>query len=104
MENQILLGQVRRKLNVTWNDTETDARLEEIIANAIPDLKHKLGIVEEDFDFSIAGAENSLFLAYCLYDWEHSLQEFDLNYERMIAQVRSQHLVKNYVASEETIE
>lgn len=104
MDNQILLGQVRRKLNITWNDTETDARLEEIVANAIPDLKHKLGIVEEDFDFSIAGAENSLFLAYCLYDWEHSLQEFDLNYERMIAQVRSQHLVKNYVASEETIE
>lgn len=100
MSDPILLSQVKRKLNITWEDTDTTARLEEIIESAIPDLKHKLGITDSDYDFSIAGAENTLFLAYCLYEWNHAINEFDLNYERMIAQVRTQHEVANYLASE----
>lgn len=101
MTNQDLMYQVRRKLNVTWEDEVTTARIEEIIASAIPDLKHKLGIVDEDFDFTVSGAENILFLNYCLYEWNHAIAEFDLNYERMIAQVRAKHDVANYVAKGE---
>lgn len=104
MDNPTLLGQVRRKLNVTWDDDETTARIEEIIGSAIPDLKHKLGIVDPDFDFSVEGSENILFLAYCLYEWNHALSDFDLNYERMIAQVRAQHEVANYLADSEESE
>lgn len=100
MSDPILLSQVKRKLNITWEDTDTTARLEEIIESAIPDLIYKLGITDKDFDFSIAGAENTLFLAYCLYEWNHAINEFDQNYERMIAQVRTQHEVANYLASE----
>lgn len=101
MVNQTLLGQVKRKLNVTWDDAETTARIEEIIESAIPDLIHKLGITDSAFDFSAAGAENTLFLAYCLYEWNHAIADFDLNYERMIAQVRTQHEVANYLANDE---
>lgn len=101
MNNPTLFGQVKRKLNITWDDSDTTARIEEIIDSAIPDLIHKLGIADEDFDFSVAGAENTLFLAYCLYEWNHAVEAFDINYERMIAQVQSQHQVKNYLASEE---
>ena len=97
MSNQVLLNQVKRKLNITWDDDVTTARLEEIIASAIPDLKHKLGIVG-DFDFSAEGMENILFLNYCLYEWNHAIAEFDLNYERMIAQVRSKNDVAHYIA------
>lgn len=101
MDNAILMAQVKRKLNITWNDEDTTARLEEIINSAIPDLKHKLGIVDDEFDFAEAGAENTLFLAYCLYEWNHALNEFDLNYERMIAQVRAEWEVKQYIAEGE---
>lgn len=100
MNNPTLFSQVKRKLNITWDDPDTTTRLDEIIESAIPDLIHKLGITDSDYDFSVAGAENTLFLAYCLYEWNHSIEEFDLNYERMIAQVRTQHEVKNYLASE----
>jgi hypothetical protein len=100
MNNPTLYGQVRRKLNITWEDDETTARIEEIMESAIPDLKHKLGITDSDYDFSVAGAENTLFLAYCLYEWNHALADFDLNYERMIAQVRSQHEVAHYLAGD----
>ena len=98
MDNQELLFQVKRKLNITWEDDVTTARIQEIIASAIPDLKHKLGIVDVDFDFSVAGAENTLFLNYCLYEWNHAIAEFDLNYERLIAQVRAKYEVANFMA------
>ena len=98
MVNQELLVQVKRKLNITWDDEETTARIEEIIASAIPDLKHKLGIVDADFDFSVPGIENILFLNYCLYEWNHAIAEFDLNYERLIAQAQAKHDVAYYVA------
>lgn len=99
--NELLLAQVRRKLNITWEDDETTAKLEEIIASAIPTLKHKLGIFEADFDFSIEGTENMLFKNYCLYEWNHCVNEFDANYANDIAQVRAQWAVK-YAENEVT--
>ena len=101
MDNPTLFGQVKRKLNITWDDDETTARIEEIMASAIPDLKHRLGITDPDFDFSVAGAENTLYLAYCIYEWNHALSEFFVNYAEMIAQVRAQHEVKYYLANSE---
>ena len=91
-----LIEQVRRKLNITWDDADTTARVEEIIASATLDLEHKLGVA--DFDFSQAGMENLLFMNHCLYEWNHALEDFDLNYARMIAQVRAKHEVKAYLA------
>lgn len=93
-----LLKQVKRKLNVTWEDVETSERIKDIINSAIPDLKHKLGITAADFDFSVAGTENTLFLAYCLYEWNHCLNEFDENYARLIAQVRARYAVERYAS------
>lgn len=95
-----LFEQVKRKLNITWNDDDTNARIEDIIAAAIPDLKHKLGIADPDFDFSVAGAENILFLAYCLYEYNHSLNEFDDNYSNLIAQTRAKYEVEYYMNNE----
>lgn len=95
--NSVLFGQVKRKLNITWEDDETTARLEDIINSAIPDLKHKLGIVDDDFDFSEEGPENTLFLAYCLYEWNHALEDFDMNYSRMIAQIQTKREVEAFM-------
>ena len=91
---ELLIKQVKRKLNITWEDDDTTNRIKEIIASAIPSLKHKLGIFEKDFDFSIAGAENTLFINYCLYEWNHCLNEFDDNYANDIAQIQAIWAVK----------
>lgn len=104
MTDPILKWQVKRKLNITWEDASTDARVEEIMDSAIPDLIFKLGITDEDFDFSASGMENTLFLAYCLYEWNHALDEFDLNYARTIAQVRAKHEVEQYLNDSEESE
>lgn len=97
--NANLLAQVRRKLNITWNDADTDARLEDIINAAIPTMQHKLGITDLAFDFSEAGAENNLFLAYCLYEWNHAAFEFDGNYANEIAQIRAKNEVAHYLSN-----
>lgn len=97
MSNPTLVGQVRRKLNITWEDEDTTARIEEIIESAIPDLKHRLGISDSEFDFSVSGEENTLFKNYCLYEWNHSLNEFFMNYAEMIAQVRARNDVAHYL-------
>lgn len=90
----LLLEQVKRKLNVTWDDDDTNSRIVEIIKNAIPSLKHKLGIFNKDFDFSAEGIENTLFINYCLYEWNHCSNEFDDNYANDIAQTRAIWAVK----------
>lgn len=95
----MLFEQVKRKLNITWDDEETAARLQDIIKSAIPDLKHRLGITDPDFDFSVEGAENTLFLAYCLYEYNHAINEFEDNYSGMIATVRAKYEVKQYTES-----
>lgn len=101
MNKAVLLVQVKRKLNITWDDADTIERIEEIIESAIPDLMHKLGITDESFDFSQAGTEHNLFLAYCLYEWNHALNEFDDNYANIIAQVRAKHEVENHLKNSE---
>jgi hypothetical protein len=95
-----LVAQVKRKLNITWNDDDTTNRVQDIIQSAIPALKHKLGIADPDFDFGIPGMENDLFKAYCLYEFNHCLNEFDANYANDILQVRAKYEVKDYLANE----
>ena len=101
MDNTILMAQVKRKLNITWEDKDTTARIEELIESAVPTMIHKLGIADESFDFSEAGAENTLFKNYCLYEWNHCANEFDANYSDEIAQLRRKHTVKFYQDSGE---
>ena len=101
MNNPTLFAQVKRKLNVTWSDEETTARIEEIIDNAIPDLIHRLGISDVDYDFSVPGAENNLFKSYCLYEWNHCLNEFFDNYADDIAQIQAKNDVKHYLLNSE---
>ena len=90
-----LFDQVKRKLNITWSDEDTDARIEDIVSSAEYAMRHKLG-TPEDFDFSEVGQENMLFLSYCLYEWNHSANEFDMNYLNDILQLRQKHEVAAY--------
>lgn len=97
---QTLTDIVKRKLNITWSDDETDARVDDIIANAQPTMRHKLGLAD-DYDFATAsGQEQNLFLSWCLYEWNHASADFDNNYGNDILQVRQKWEVKRYAESE----
>ena len=92
--NDVLVQQVKRKLNITWSDEDTDSRVADIVEAALPIMRHKLGISEEWFDFSAPGQENMLFLAWCFYEWNHAANEFDANYLSDLMQVRQKHEVR----------
>lgn len=94
--NELLLTQVKRKLNITWEDDDTNDRVKEIVDSAIPTMIFKLGIADQSFDFSVEGQENMLFKNYCLYEWNHCVNEFDGNYSNEIAQLRAKHAVKYF--------
>lgn len=97
---EALLQQVRRKLNITWSDPDTDNRVLDIANQAKSVMLFKLGITDDAFDFSEAGIENVLYLAYCLYLYNHCENEFDDNYLGMILQARSKHEVMASAESE----
>lgn len=91
--NETLLAQVKRKLNITWDDPDTNSRVEDIMSEAKSVMLFKLGITDEDFDFSIGGIENVLYKAYCLYLYNHCENEFEDNYKSDILQARSKYEV-----------
>lgn len=90
-----MLGLAKRKLNITWEDEDTDARLSEIIEDGIVELADKIGI-SDGFDFSQPGQERKLLLAYCLYGWNNALDDFERNYAPDILQARERWEVDRY--------
>ncbi len=89
-----LIVELKLKLNITWSDADTEDRLAVIIADAAPTLKMKLGA--DDIDFSAPGPERNLFLNYCMYEWNHCLDDFDVRYMNDIMQIRGKYEVKQY--------
>ena len=91
---ETLLQMLRNELAITWNDEETNMRLERIILNAIPTLNFKLGI-DTDIDYSEDGMEQNLFINYCVYVYNGCANEFDMNYFNEIMQLRLKYEVLN---------
>lgn len=91
MNKEELLKELKIKINVTWDDEDTELRLNSIIENAKATLDYKLGT---EIDYSIPGIEKSLFLNYCMYDYNNCLNEFDKNYLGEIYQIRIKYEVQ----------
>lgn len=85
---ETLNDKVKRKLDITWTDDGTDARVADIIDIALPTMRHKLGL-PETYDFETPGQEQNLLLSWCLYEWNHAADEFDANYLGDVIQVRN---------------
>lgn len=102
--SEVLTKQVKRKLNITWEDPTTDARVDDIMGSVGPWLIHKLGLTDPEYDFSAPGTERDLFLSCCLYEWNHiPRDEFEENYKRTIADVRARHEVAHYLKEREAV-
>lgn len=96
-----LADQVRRKLRITYNDPDTDDRVDDIMGQADADMRGLLGIDDEEFSFEQAGTEQALFLAYCFYEWNDALDDFGVNYAAKVAQCRDRWMVRQYAEDEQ---
>ena len=101
---QELCDIVKRKCKITWSDTDTDIRVEEIVANADESMRHMLGMKGASADaFLEPGKARTLFENYCMYDWDNMLEEFETNYKKDILAVRHINEVKNAKEASETV-
>ena len=91
-----LVDKVRRKLHVIYQDNEVDERIDGIMKQADLDLRSMLAITESSFTFEDGGTEQALFLAYCFYEWNDALDDFEVNYADKIAKCRDRWLAVEY--------
>lgn len=99
---ETLLEAVRSKLNITWSDTDTEKRINEILENGKVTLRHKCGI-PDTYDFEEPGQERNTLLSWCLYEWNHASNEFDQNYSNDVLQLRQKWEVKGYDGEAEQV-
>lgn len=79
--NAELLADVKRVLNITWADEDTDRKLVSIIDNAVYYINSKLGT---SADIIHAGYPRMLLMEYCRYAWNEALDAFETNYQSLI--------------------
>lgn len=84
---------VKRHLNITWTDTDTETRLIDLMYDTEIALNHKLGA---EIDYFKPGQERRLYLNYMLYAWNDALEQFDSAYRAEILQIRHKYEVKAY--------
>ena len=99
--SQSSVDQVKRHLNITWTDEDTNAKVIDMMLDAEIALNHKLGA---EIDYLSPGQERRLYLDYLLYDWNKCLNEFDTAYRAEILQIRHKHAVERSSADDTTEE
>lgn len=83
-----VMAAVKRKLNVTWADETTDARLQDVVDAVSPRLASLLGL-NPMYAFSPDdGMAWGLFLNGCLYEFSDAWDDFVANYASEILSVR----------------
>lgn len=80
--NEQLLADLKAKLQVTWDDVETNRVLEKSIKNG---QRYFNNLCETTFTFAEGNAEYELLIERCRYDWNNTLDEFATNYQREIS-------------------
>ena len=79
---------VRRKLNVTWDDEGTSARLQDVVDAVSPRLASLLGY-DSPHAFSPSDGQSwGLFLNACLYEFSDAWDDFTTNYADEILSIR----------------
>lgn len=98
-----LVGQVKDKCRITWDDEATERVIgEEIIPTALSVVRFKIGIPENaEFDFSEPGLEHKIFLNYCYYAWHDAEDDFEGNYAADLAHARRVWEVRNDAQEQE---
>lgn len=86
--NTDVIAAVRRKLNITWEDADTSARLDDVVATVSPRLASLLGYPSNhEFTSADKGAWG-LFLNGCLYEFSDAWDDFTTNYADEILSAR----------------
>ena len=95
---QDLLADIKSYLDITWDDVETERKLEGIIQRGMAYITRLSG--EKTLDFGSDQKARELLFNYCRYDRENALHEFQTNYLPEILSFQTEKEVARYVAKQ----
>lgn len=100
---ETLVGQVKDKCKITWEDETTERVLkEELVPSACSIVRFKIGIPDDvNFDFTEPGIEHRILINYCFYAWHDAEDDFERNYAADIAHARRLWEVRNDARQQE---
>lgn len=101
----ITLGDVKIYLNITWSDTDTDNKVNGIVARATAAMRKLIG--NDDLTFVAASASNAtiedqLFLDCCRYMINNAYEDFTKNFLGDITALRAEYAVTAAEAAAES--
>ena len=86
-----IMASVRRKLNVTWSDADTDDRISDVIAKSEATMRR---LCDCPADPTKWDAEDiGLLQDACLYEFSNAMDDFRTNYADAIQACRLKHEV-----------
>lgn len=95
-----LLIDVKNYLDITWDDSETDKKVSELIQSGIVYLQSKIG----DVSFADPGLPRSLLLDYVRYMRDGAMDIFEANYMHIILAAKHDAEVKQYAETADATE
>jgi hypothetical protein len=91
MNAAVINAAVRRKLNVTWSDNDTDARIADVIAKSEATMRR---LCDCPGDATTWDDEDvGLLLDACLYEFSNAADDFRVNYADAVQACRMKHEV-----------
>lgn len=96
MQADEVTAAVKRKLNVTWSEPDTDARIDDVIRKSKATLR-RLCICPKDIE-QWDDEDIGLLLDAALYEFSNAADDFRRNYADAIQSCRLKHEVAEQVA------
>lgn len=90
-----LLELLKSRLDITWVDDSTDAKLKQFIEDGVSAFATLTG--ESDFDYTVPSTQRELLFTRCQYALENMLDDFSKNYQSEIVSMINRAKVKRYV-------
>ena len=91
-----LLEDIKKYLDITWDDDVTDAKITGLIEDGIAYLDDKLG---EPGDYTVPGYPRTLLKEYTRYARDAALDVFENNYLSQLLAMQNNRKVTAYVES-----
>ncbi len=91
-----LIEAAKRECGISWENANTEKRIQDITESSVEIISHKLGMHEIDReDFMHPGLARMLLLRFCQYWWNSMEAEFEANYRQEILIQRHRYEVKH---------
>lgn len=88
-----LLNELKIYLDITWNDDNTDKKLEGIIKRG---MKYIDSVAGTELDYTVEDKPRELLFDYCRYVRSNALEQFQINYLHELLSLQISEGVKRF--------